>query len=359
MRRFTLLCAAGLSVVLIACGQPPQDVAGPAPGAVALLECDAPLITVFSPAIANVPALGEFFIVSAAVPLPDGGIVLSYDPDAPEAGDESNLGSPRLVHLEPDGTITEFPLPVVEGVQAPPSTRPLVADAAGTLYMYDDAAMRVVARDPSGEWRMVMPIAQGTVVSAPQAAIGPDGDLFLATVAGVVRIGRDGQETTIAGSLSRRINDITFPEPPMRGLPRPVTAVNLHVLTGLVVADDGIIYLSTRNTVLEISTDGILSMVADGSADGGVGDGQVAIPTDPDPREVSVFTGLALDRDGSLLVADTGQQRLLRISASGAEVLMTNISSVNGGSVVGRAPTTDLIVFQAGGVLACTLPGEG
>lgn len=316
--------------------------------------CDGPLSPVFSATIANDSDRGYFFRVFATVPLPDGRIVLSYDPDAPEAGDETNLGSARIVQREPDGTTTEFPLPVIDGNQVPSTATPLIAGADGTLYMYDDAALRVVARDPSGQWRVVAPIDEGTITVVPYATIGPDGDLYFATATAVFRLGADGVPTTIAGSEDRAIGDITFPEPPIGPLPAPAAAVGLPLLTGVVVADNETVYLTTETAVLAVSPGGIISLIADATAGGALGDGQVAIPTVPGPGERSLFTGLALDSDGSILVADTGLQRLLRISPAGAEVLLNNVSSIESGTVVGRSPTTNLLVYRGGGEVVCS-----
>lgn len=305
----------------------------------------------------------DSFGVRAAVQLPDGSLVVAYDPDAPTAGDETNLGSPRLVELTSDGTVTEFPLPVIDDRPLQASTTPLIADVVGTLYLYDgegyldrNGVARVVARDADGEWRVVHSLDGDTVVVEPRAAIGPDGDLYLATISSVLRFGPDGQPRTIAGATNVRSSDIDYPESPVRPEPLPATTVQLPRLTGLVVGDDGVVYLATEKQVLRIGLDGILSVLASIGKVGEVEPGQIAIPLD-NPGEVSLFTELAMDADGSLLLADTGQQRLIRIGESSSEVLLTNISSVENGTIVGRPPSTDLLVYQGGGDVLCRYVG--
>ncbi len=235
-----------------------------------------------------------------------------YDPDATEAGDDENLGHPHLAVLDTTGVVEDIRLPVVEGILA---------------------------------------IAEERLVLPPRAAVGPAGDLYVETATAVLRVTADGETVRIAGTDTQPGNYQQPPQRSMGELPRDALSVDLPVLSGLVVADDGTVSIATETSLLAVSPDGILSLVADPKTTADDGDGAIRVPTEGNEVGGSYFTGLAIDSDGSVLVGDTGELRILRISESGSEVLLRDVAFIGSGNNVARAPTADLLIVRSGDTL--------
>jgi len=277
--------------------------------------------------------------------------VLSYDLRAEAAGgDTVESAGPHIGVLHSDGVLSALELPSeLDGIGVPSDVLPLTAAADGTLYVWDGSAARVLERTAAGEWNVAVAVPAESLYGPPRAAVGPTGDLFVQTAASVVQVDRAGAVARVVGTGFTANCDGCLPETPIGTFPREATAQAMPLLSGLVVADDGTIYVATGATVLAVA-DGQLSLVADPGTTSADGEGAIAAFHDAGERqEGSVLTALAIDVDGSLLVGDSGfDQRILRIHNGHSEVLLGDVSWLFNGIVVTRSVTRDLL-FMADG----------
>lgn len=153
-------------------------------------------------------------------------------------------------------------------------------------------------------------------------AFGPDGSLYISDAGDgrIRRVAANGTITTFAGGGT-----------PADGLGdgSPATKAKLDQPSGTAVGANGIVYVADTNhdRVRAIGPDGIITTLAGGgapSADHGDGD------MGPDAVLEAPLDVLALD-DGSVLIADSGHDRIRRVDASG------EMSTFAGSGVAGYA----------------------
>src|SRR5688572_28841088 len=114
-------------------------------------------------------------------------------------------------------------------------------------------------------------------------------------------VGWRAHVSTLAGDGSPRVRDSQ--QPTQTGFSDPF---------GIAVAKDGTIYISDAgesNRILAITPEGTLNIVA-GAAEGFVDDNGAS-------AAFNTPSGLAIDRDGNLYVADTGNNRIRKVSPEG------------------------------------------
>jgi hypothetical protein len=94
----------------------------------------------------------------------------------------------------------------------------------------------------------------------------------------------------------------------------PAQSATFTELSGLAIADDGTIYVADglANRVRAITPDGTIALVAGSGARGHAGDGGPATEA-----ALSYPTALALDADGRVLFADSGNHAVRRVDADG------------------------------------------
>jgi sugar lactone lactonase YvrE len=181
----------------------------------------------------------------------------------------------------------------------------LALAADGTLYIADAYNDRIRALDQQGRVRTVAGIGTRGFSDGPAntasfdtpcgVAIAPDGTLVVADTGNnaIRRIARDGSVTTVIPSLFAATDDVS--------LVRPV---------GVAVDRSGSMYVTdARGRILQVLADGrarILAGSTAGFADGAGGLARLANPT-----------GIALDREGALVVADAGNYMVRRIAPPG------------------------------------------
>ena len=167
-------------------------------------------------------------------------------------------------------------------------------------------------------------------------AVGPDGDAYVTMNTGVKRIGADGSSALVvdaaAEGLGTQFGPIAFDG-----------AGNMYF------------YETTTFRVLRRGADGSMSHVAGTGAQGTAGqpptgDGGPAIAA-----PLSVPVGLAVDGQGNLLIADTGQAVVRSVDASGTITTIAGGGSEPISATVGEfAPDgtapTDLELGQVSGV---------
>lgn len=337
-----------LGLALTGCAAPAQPT-GPGTDPIERVVCGDGLRTVFSAEISRDPGVGRFFRVFSATQLPDGSVVLSYDADTPGAGEEGKESQPKLVRVEPDGSVQPLRIPDVQGLPVSPGAQPLAADAAGTLYVFDDTNSRVIA-GTDDRWRSVVSVPYEATFGSPRALLGNDGSLYLVLTTAVVRVDGD-RLTPVVGASPRSIDSITFPESAPRGLPGPAVEAILPLLTGAVFGADGSMYVVSQSALFVVSPVGLMTVLLDvGSADKG---STPPIPPAASPADNPRFSGVAIGGDGSIVIADTGQQRLLSVAGASVNVLLDGVSGMEGSGVVGSEPVSALLVERNGGEVLC------
>jgi uncharacterized protein (TIGR03437 family) len=145
----------------------------------------------------------------------------------------------------------------------------------------------------------------------------------------VRRVAPDGTITTVAGSGSRSFS----------GDGGLATAAGLPGPTGLARDAAGNLYVSDgADRIRKVSPSGIITTIAGSGTGGSSGDGGPATSAGlSDPQ------GLAVDSSGRVYVADWGNWRIRRISADGI------ITTIAGGGIAGSGPATAvLLVFPLG-----------
>ena len=197
---------------------------------------------------------------------------------------------------------------------------------AGTIYVAD-----------AGEKNLIHKISrEGTITTfstgfnTPSAlAIDANGNLYVADTSNnrIGKVAPDGTVSTIAGDGTAGYRD------------GPAAQARFNGLVGIAVDTRGNVFVADtyNDRVRMISTDGQVSTVA-GAGSPGYADGD---------RNTALFDtpcGIAVAQDGTLIIADTGNDRLRRIDKDG------NVSAftVNGESLsspIGLALTHDNVLY--------------
>jgi uncharacterized protein (TIGR03437 family) len=170
--------------------------------------------------------------------------------------------------------------------------------------------------------------ATAALLLAPRAiALDSRGNLFVTDQSSsrVRRVAPDGVITTVAGSGP----------PGTKGDGGPATEALLNKPAGIAVDDGGNLYIADTNNhrIRKVTTDGrITTICGTGTATFG-GDGGAA-----SRAGLNGPTGVALDAGGTLYIADSGNERIRRVTPAGT------ISTVAGNGVAGfagdRGPAT-------------------
>jgi RHS repeat-associated protein len=159
---------------------------------------------------------------------------------------------------------------------------------------------------------------QAALVSPTSVAVAADGSYYVADTGDnrIRRIAPDGIITTVAGTGTAGYNGDSI----------PATQAELSAPAGVALGPDGSVYVADtgNNRVRRIAPDGTISTVAGTGMAGFGGDGGPAAGAQLN-GPASVFVG----PDGSLYVADTGNNRVRRIAPDGS------ISTVAGTGTAG------------------------
>ncbi len=175
---------------------------------------------------------------------------------------------------------------------------------------------------PGGDRREAAKPSEPAMLARSQSiAVDQSGNIYVADAAGnrIQRIDVSGKTTIIAGTGKKGY----------AGDGGPAVSAQLSSPCGVAVDPSGNLYVadSSNNRVRKIDTAGIISTVAGNGRNGEWGDGGPATSA-----QLSIPTGLTIDRDGNLFVFDSGQGRLRRVGVDGtiATVVTLRIDSADG-----------------------------
>lgn len=173
-------------------------------------------------------------------------------------------------------------------------------DARGALYIADAADNRVRRVDASGRISTV-----AARLNQPyDVCVDAAGDVYVADLGNrrVVKLPADGGEPVpVAGGGTA--NAEAF-------LPRPATTVGLRQPRNIAVDRAGMLYISDFEThrVYRVTPNGFITAIAGTGRAGYSGDGGPAVSA-----ALSGPAGLAVDSQGTLYIADSGNRRVRRI----------------------------------------------
>ncbi|HWW43931.1 MAG TPA: hypothetical protein VN180_02575, partial [Acidimicrobiia bacterium] len=246
---------------------------------------------------------------------PDGGVVIG------------DLVNNRVRRIAPDGTISTLAGTGAFGSSGDggPATAASLASVEGVAV--DRRGDVYLASGSGGHVRMVAP--DGTISTvAGNGSFGYAGDGGPATAAEMlfpldVAVGPRG-ETYIADSLDNRIREVasdgTMTTLAGNGLAGssgdggPATQASFVRADGVAVDRSGDVFIADAGTnrVREVTPDGRISTVAGDGFPGFSGDGGPAIHA-----SLNSPVRVAVDGSGDLLIADSGNSRIRRVSPSG------------------------------------------
>jgi len=183
-------------------------------------------------------------------------------------------------------------------------------------HVYDPAGKTLLLGD--GGWRSAKTLGASVITTAAGSykqgstpsgvAVGPDGSIYTADYNRnrILRVGTDGVMTTIAGNGTAGYG----------GDGGPATSAMFSNPIDVAVGPDGSIYIADygNNRIRRVSPDGIITTVA-GNGDTYYFRGGDGIPA----TNAAIYfpTGVAVGPDGSIYIADRGNNRIRRVRADG------------------------------------------
>jgi uncharacterized protein (TIGR03437 family) len=229
------------------------------------------------------------------------------------------------------GTNFVFPSQPLPAVNAPlGAVAGIALDGNGNIYLTDpnnclvmkvnsQGILSVVAGNGTPGYSGSNGPATSAALNAPHAiAIDASGNLYIADASSIRKVTAAGVITTIAGATL----------PGYSGDGGPAINASLSAPSAIVIdaAGDLLIADSGNHRVRKIAPGGIISTVAGtGRADFSGDGGQAA------NAALNAPSGLALDAAGELIIADSGNQRVRKVTTAGV------ISTIAGNGTVGFA----------------------
>jgi uncharacterized protein (TIGR03437 family) len=275
----------------------------------------------------------------------------------------ADTGNQRIRQVGADGRIRNLVGTGVGGVGPegmPPAQTPLrnprgvCLDRTGTLFVVDTANHRVLRTSPAG-----------VVTAAGNGAPGDGGDGGQARLAQLDQPRACAFDSAgnlfIADTLNHSIRKVdpsgtisTVAGTGAAGFDGdegPATAGNMSAPLGVAVDDNGDIFIADtgNNRIRQVTPDGVIHTIAGQDAAGFSGDGGPAASA-----EINAPGGLLLDGAGDLYFADTGNNRVRRLvpgaATAPAPVVLAPLSAVSAAGLVAGpvAPGELIVIFGAG-----------
>jgi sugar lactone lactonase YvrE len=231
----------------------------------------------------------------------------------------------RVLVLRPDGSVRSVAGNGSCSGGAPPSGAAdqatvclpsgLASDGQGNLYVADGANRYVARVSPGGGISTIAGI--GERVSSGDggpAALARIGDPLAVAIdaAGALYVS-DGYSTTVRKIAAGRISRFAGGGTGSSAGPQPALAADIYP-TGLALDARGDLFIADdlHHQVRKVSTDGVMETVAGTGLPGRSGDGGPATAA-----TLRFPQGVALDGDGNLYIADTGNDHIRRVTRDG------------------------------------------
>ena len=190
------------------------------------------------------------------------------------------------------------------------ASRPFIGwlDAERNFHIVEGAVARIGARiDPAGYSGDGGPAVRARLNIPRGPAVDATGAVFFADSGNsVVRmIARDGTIATVAGNGKRGYS----------GEGAPATSATLFAPAAVAVSPDGSLYIADTNNhrVRRVDHGGNIATIAGTGDPGFAGDGGPATLA-----EIDTPLGLAFDSHANLYIADSGNNRVRKVSADGS-----------------------------------------
>lgn len=300
----------------------------------------------FGPDLAPDYSNDSLFTISELSADTNGGALIRYNANTPEAGSDDTDAPSRLIEVLPDRTVHAVGEASLGGgtTVLPENLYPLAAHPQGGQYLFDSASYMVVLRGSDGAWSPVANLPRGSVFKSPSLAVGPEGTVYIATASQVLSIGPEGEMEPVAGTPIAA-SEIVFPQIPLVGLPLPAPEVELPSPTAMVVDDGGAIHISTANTIYRI-TDGLLSVE------------HILGTTVKTPDEAlgpPNVTGLAIDEAGQLIISDSANEIVYTVTGDSTAPVTDQTRFISDGVVGSRTLSAPLLAVDSNQEVACVL----
>jgi poly(3-hydroxybutyrate) depolymerase/sugar lactone lactonase YvrE len=217
----------------------------------------------------------------------------------------------------------------------------IVVDREGSLFVADTYKRRVQKVAADGTLSTVVDPSELGLPSA--VAVDSQGNLFIADSDGhrILRVSPDGSITPIAGTGAAGFS----------GDHAAATTAQLNAPSGLAVDREGNLFIADRynHRVRRLATDGRISTVA--------GTGTPGFAGDEGPATAALLnfpTGVAVDSQGNLFIADSLNHRVRRVGVDGVITTVIGGEPGSGGGGELAIPLhypSSVAVDQAGNVL--------
>jgi sugar lactone lactonase YvrE len=249
----------------------------------------------------------------------DGSLAEFKDPylitlDANENLFSLDINDPRIRKITPAGSVTTYAGTGTPGFTDGPAAQArfqaqdggLVADRQGNLFVADYNNQRVRKINASGEVSTIAGNGFVGFVNGSGAfaefhqpsgvAMDSLGNIYVIDALNyrIRKIAINGDVTTYAGNGLPGLTD------------NPANTARFTSLSDMIIDKKGNLYVTDADRIRKISTDGIVSTIAGGEAGHKDGEGSQARFNSP--------TGLGIDELGNIYVADTGNNRIRKIT---------------------------------------------
>ena len=209
----------------------------------------------------------------------------------------------------------------------------LAMDRAGSLYVADSQNQRIRQVVATGTIVTFLGGSAITLLTPLAVATDSAGDLFVTdTTAAVHEFSTAGKWALAAGTSTAGFE----------GDGGPATAAQLAQPLDVTVAASGALYIADQHRIREVNYQGLMMTVAGANYLFGIGDGGVATSA-----ELYLPASAALDAAGNLYIADTGTNRVRKVSSSGAISTVAGTGVAAPGGEATLAYTTPLMTPTA------------
>jgi uncharacterized protein (TIGR03437 family) len=212
-------------------------------------------------------------------------------------------GNPLVITLNETGTLAVSGTYSISG-QTGSFTETITTSSTATFDQATGAIITTAAGDGSSVFSGDGGPATSASLEFPlSVAVDASGNLFIADTDQfrIRRVSTSGITTSVAGGGAG-------------GDGGPATSASLNYPTGVAVDASGNLFIADNyaNQIQKVSASGIITTFAGTGTQGFSGDGGPATSA-----ELNQPTGIAVDTSGNLFIADTGNNRIREVSASG------------------------------------------